>query len=103
MSIHGSIHGSTHESAHGASPHGPGPGPGDDHGLIGEGRGHLTGYGTDDIARFVPVAPFPASCISSINHPLFAGVNLDTQFEQEPGKKDMTAMASYLDGFNNIR
>lgn len=59
--------------------------------------------GTTPFLISMPAEPFPASCISSINHPLFAGVNLDTQFEQEPGKKDMTAMASYLDGFNNIR
>ena len=50
-----------------------------------------------------PNAPFDTLLIKSIAHPLFAGINLDTQFELEPGKKDMEQLQKYVEAVKAIK
>ena len=50
-----------------------------------------------------PNAPFDTLLIKSITHPQFAGINLDTQFELEPGKKDMEQLQKYVEAVKAIK
>lgn len=50
-----------------------------------------------------PNAPFDTLLIKDIAHPLFAGIDLDTQFELENGRKDMVALKSYVEAIRAFR
>ena len=50
-----------------------------------------------------PNAPFDTLLIKSITHPQFAGINLDTQFELEPGKKDLEQLQKYVEAVKAIK
>ena len=50
-----------------------------------------------------PNTPFDTFLIKSITHPQFAGINLDTQFELEPGKKDMEQLQKYVEAVKAIK
>ena len=50
-----------------------------------------------------PNAPFDTLLIRSISHPQFAGINIDTQFELEPGKKDMASLQKYVEAIMAIK
>ena len=50
-----------------------------------------------------PNAPFDTLLIKRIAHPLFAGINLDTQFELEPGKKNMEQLQKYVEVIKAIK
>ena len=60
-------------------------------------------HGSTSFLISKPNAPFDTLSIKSIAHPLFAGINLDTQFELEPGKKDMEQLQKYVEAVKAIK
>ena len=63
----------------------------------------LSAYlGTTPFLISKPNAPFDTLLIRSISHPQFAGINIDTQFELEPGKKDMASLQKYVEAIKDI-
>lgn len=64
----------------------------------------LSAYlGTTPFLISKPNAPFDTLLIRSISHPQFAGINIDTQFELEPGKKDMASLQKYVEAIMAIK
>ena len=63
----------------------------------------LSAYlGTTPFLISKPNAPFDTLLIRSISHPQFAGINIDTQFELEPGKIDMASLQKYVEAIKAI-
>ena len=64
----------------------------------------LSAYlGTTPFLISKPNAPLDTLLIRSISHPQFAGINIDTQFELEPGKKDMASLQKYVEAIKAIK
>lgn len=52
------------------------------------------------------IGPDDADTISSIHHPMLAGIDLNSRFETEPGMKDVIALHKFIDKIrtgNNIK
>ena len=60
-------------------------------------------HGSTPFVISKPNAPFDTLLIKSITHPQLAGINLDTQFELEPGKKDMEQLQKYVEAVKAIK
>ena len=60
-------------------------------------------HGSTPFVISKPNAPFDTLLIKSITHPQFAGINLDTQFELEPGKKDLEQLQKYVEAVKAIK